>query len=230
MTAPAGAPVRKPQLVLIAGGNGSGKSTLWDVAGMMGTKADPSNPLALARDLPYFNTDEYFKILIARDPKAQFQEATNWRNKQVSEHIRSGLSFVSETVFDQGKLGFLKSAKKKGYETTVHFVGLDSPELAVERVQARVAEGGHDIPQERIRKKWFESLQSANLAVTRATQILFYDNSTDAGARLVAKFENAILTYLYDNPPSWLSQMPIVKQTMAAGVGALAVEGPELAP
>ena len=47
-----------------------------------------------------------------------------------------------------------------GYETRLIFVALDSPETAIRRVAIRVAKGGHDIPEETIRRRFFRGLRN----------------------------------------------------------------------
>jgi len=177
----------KPQLIFIAKSNGSGKSTLWKVAEF---------PVGLS----FLNVDDKFKELQNTNPSASFKEASDWRNAEIARLIREGRSFVAETVFDEGKLGYIKSAKKKGFEATVHFIGLESSDLAVERVSERVRKGGHDVPEGAVRRKWHESLNVANRAAERADSIMFYDN-TGGFPEIVAKFQSGIVFELGERLP-----------------------------
>lgn len=212
----------RPQLIFIAGSNGSGKSTLWAAVqeSISGTFAVGGlGALAL---LPYLNVDDRFKAMKQTNPRATFSDATAWRNNEMAKLISEKKSFVAETVFDEGKLGYIKKARKAGFETTIHFMGVESPELALERVLARVAAGGHDVDENSVRKKWAEALKVADKSVMRAEHVIFYDNSTDEGPRMVAAFENATLTSL-DNPPSWLSKMPSIAKSINDGIGSIVV-------
>lgn len=190
----------KPQLIFIAGSNGSGKSTLWKVA-------------EFGEYIPFLNVDEKFKELQSANPDASFKEASDWRNAEMTRLIRNRESFVAETVFDQGKLGYIKAAKKNGFETTVHFIALESADLAVERVRQRVEKGGHDIPEDTVRRKWQESLEVANLAVERVDEMDFYDNSGEL-PELAAVFRAGKVVELSKSFPSWLMKMPYVKKAI----------------
>lgn len=184
----------KPQLIFIAGSNGSGKSTLWKAA-------------EFDENIPFLNVDEKFKELQSANPDVSFKEASDWRNAEMTRLIRNRESFVAETVFDQGKLGYIKAAKKHGFETTIHFIALASADLAVERVRKRVEKGGHDIPEDTVRRKWQESLDVANLAMD------FYDNSGDL-PELAAVFQAGKVVELGKSLPGWLMEMPYVKKAI----------------
>jgi predicted ABC-type ATPase len=190
----------KPQLIFIAGSNGSGKSTLWKVANF-----DVC--------LPFLNVDDKFKELLKADPDATFEEASEWRNNEMARLIKEGTSFVAETVFDKGKLGYIKTARKKGFETTVHFIGLATADLAVERVRDPVRKGGHDVPEDAVRRKWQESLDVANLAARRADSTIFYDNSGDF-PNVAAKFRSGKLSEVAERLPLWMLKMPFVREAI----------------
>lgn len=190
----------KPQMIFIAGSNGSGKSTLWKVA-------------EFGKSLLFLNVDDKFKELKSANPEALFKEASDWRNSEMSRLIKSGESFGAETVFDEGKLGYISRAKKKGFETSIHFIALESADMAVERVRQRVQKGGHDVPEESVRRKWQESLDVANLAVERADAMFFYDNTGDIPV-CVAKFRAGKVLELGERLPGWLMKMPYVEKAI----------------
>lgn len=226
MTDGAALGVSRPQLIFIAGSNGSGKSTLWTAIQESISGSSTFGRLAGLAYLPYLNVDDHFAAMKQTNQHATFSDATNWRNHEMSKLISEKKSFVAETVFDEGKLGYIKKARKAGFETTIHFMGVESPDLALERVLARVAAGGHNVDEGLVRKKWAEALSVADKSVTRADRVIFYDNSTDEGPRIVAAFENAKLTSL-DNPPSWLSKMPSIAASISKGIGNIVLPAAE---
>jgi len=62
-------------------------------------------------------------------------------------------------------------------------VGLDSVERHIARVRSRVAQGGHDIPEERIRERYTQSRLNLIRLLPRLTELLLYDNSEGADPR-----------------------------------------------
>jgi predicted ABC-type ATPase len=209
--------VPHPQLVFIAGANGSGKSTFREIL----RRADLAVPTAAYQHLPYLNVDEYYAALLKTDSSATFSAAIAWRNAQISTFINSKQSFIAETLFDEGKLGYIKSAHKRGFETSVYFLGLASADLAVERVKARAAAGGHDVPEEMVRQKWADALTSASKAITRADTVAFYDNSTEDGPREMAVFHHSKLVRLANAPADWLALMPDVEKALNLPIGTV---------
>jgi predicted ABC-type ATPase len=74
-------------------------------------------------------------------------------------------------------LNSIKSAKQRGYGITFFFVFLNSVELAVERVAIRVNKGGHNIPEDVIRRRYLKGLNSFSKYAAEADDWYVYDNS-----------------------------------------------------
>ena len=73
----------------------------------------------------------------------------------------------------------------------MHFVGLDSPQTAKERVKIRVAKGGHDTKPHLIDKRYYESMQNLLKVVPLCNEILVYDNTQNY--EIIAKITNGVL-------------------------------------
>lgn len=185
----------KPIMLLIAGGNGAGKSSMWEDLKV----ADSSYAF-----LEYLNVDDKIRELRETSPDAPFSDATHWRNARVKENLSAKRSFAAETVLDAGKVGYIKQAKKAGFNTSVFFVGLSDPDLAVERVRIRVHLNGHDVPEATVRQKWRDALDVADSAIKHADSMSFFDNSGDGAQTLVARFLQGRLDWISDSPPDWL--------------------------
>ncbi len=83
-------------------------------------------------------------------------------------YLESGQSFVTETVCSDphgAKLNFLREALDRGYEVHLIYIGLDSPETSDARVVTRLMAGGHDVPADRIPRRYAQSLQSLKAAL-----------------------------------------------------------------
>ncbi len=96
------------------------------------------------------------------------------------ELLDSGESFITETVFSDpvgAKLQFMRDAIAKGYRVTLIYIGLDSSELSEARVVQRVESGGHDVPSERLPRRYAQSLINLRAAMDFAPIIRVLDNS-----------------------------------------------------
>lgn len=200
------APASKPKMVFITGGNGAGKSSLWQEMKKTG-KFDGYD---------YLNIDDKFAELKRQSQNATLKDATDWRNAEISRLIAEGKPFVAETTFDEGKLGYLKRARKSGFETTVIFIGLESAELAVERVHFRASTGKHFVPDETVAAKWDDSLRVVDKAITRADVVQFLDNTAGGRPqREVAMIVHGDVVRVSNNLPSWTDRIPTLKSRMA---------------
>lgn len=87
-------------------------------------------------------------------------------------------TFSFETVFShESKVRLMEKASSKGYRTYLYFVCTSSPEINVFRVQQRKQEGGHDVPEEKIRSRYSRSLQNLTAGIRIAYRTYLFDNS-----------------------------------------------------
>lgn len=158
----------KKVLYIFAGVNGAGKSTLY-------------NSENLDNEIKYstrINTDEIVrKIGDWKNNSDQIKAAKiaiNLRN----DCLQHGKSFNEETTLT-GKtiLKTIDKAKELGYELQLFYVGVASPELAKERIRNRVEKGGHNIADEIVEKRYYESLKNLKQVITKFDEVYLYDNS-----------------------------------------------------
>ena len=182
-----------PDLYLLAGPNGSGKSTY------------VYRVLRPVTKLPFVNADE---IAAARWPKAQAEHAYEASRAAADERTRlftGGRSFITETVFSHpSKIELVEQASRARYLVHLRVILLPV-DVAVRRVLERVQDGGHAVPEQKIRER-YERLWSL---VARAREIAdsteFLDNSTAAAPfRRVALYERGLLV----NEPAWPEWTP----------------------
>jgi predicted ABC-type ATPase len=157
---------------VLAGTNGAGKSS---VAGAMFRQAGAD----------YFNPDEASARILAANPEIPTADANSaaWHEgKRLLERaITERLDFAFETTLGGHTISTrLHEALEAGIEVRLWFVGLSSPELHIARVRSRVARGGHDIPQERIRERFDRSRIHLIEVMPRLTELRVFDNSFDA--------------------------------------------------
>lgn len=114
-----------------------------------------------------------------------------------------------ETVTSHpSKLAELQQAKTGGYRIDVFLVAVESPTINTERVAVRVAAGGHDVPEDRIRARYERTLALAPVAIGLADQAVVFDN-TPRGAGLTpqAALRDGRLVYLTDAPAQWVQRL-----------------------
>jgi predicted ABC-type ATPase len=162
----------KPCIHVLAGTNGAGKSS---VLGEMAIRAGAE----------YFNPDDATLRILAANPGATLAEANAeaWaQGKRLLERaIAEHLDYMFETTLGgETFVGLLQKALASGLDVRVAYVGLESPELHIARVAARVARGGHDIPEERIRYRYDKGREHLIQLLPNLTEMKLYDNSAEA--------------------------------------------------
>ena len=133
----------------------------------------------------YFNPDEATARILAANPDISTAEANSaaWHEgKRLLERaIAERLDFAFETTLGGHTISaLLHEALTAGIELRVWFVGLSSPDLHVARVRSRVARGGHDVPEEKIRERYDRSRINLLELIPRLTELRVFDNSIDA--------------------------------------------------
>lgn len=133
----------------------------------------------------YFNPDEATARILAANPDISTAEANSaaWHEgKRLLERaIAERLDFAFETTLGGHTIcALLDDALAAGIEVRMWFVGLSSSELHMARVRSRVARGGHDIPEERIRERYDRSRINLIELIPHLTELRVFDNSVDA--------------------------------------------------
>ncbi|SEH65914.1 MULTISPECIES: AAA family ATPase [unclassified Leifsonia] len=182
-----------PVLHLVAGPNGSGKSTY--VARL----------LQSVTHLPFVNADV---IAAERWPDAQSEHAYDASRAAATERERllsERRSFITETVFSHpSKLALVDEAIALGYLVHLHVI-LVPVEVSVNRVAERVRDGGHGVPEQKIRERYSRLWELVAKARTVADRSEFFDNSSASRPfRRVAAYEHGLPL----GAPSWPAWTP----------------------
>jgi predicted ABC-type ATPase len=118
-----------------------------------------------------------------------------------------GASFTLETTLaGHGAMGILRQAKSAGYQTVLVYVSLGDPELHIERVRLRVSQGGHDIPDTDIRRRYWRSLQQAPDALRMVDEAVVLDNSGLHPVRTLL-LSGGRIVWLADTLPEWVQRL-----------------------
>ena len=140
----------KPILYIIAGPNGAGKTTAsFNVLpGILDCKE-------------YVNADEIARGLSPFDVESVAVQAGRLMLERIEFLLSQKTNFAIETTLaTRSYSNLINKAKAIGYEVHIIFFWLNSPEMAYQRVAKRVSEGGHDIPKEVIRRRYWLGIKN----------------------------------------------------------------------
>lgn len=133
-----------PTLYIISGCNGAGKTT-----------ASYSLLPEMLDCREFVNSDEFAKGLSPFNPEKASIQASRYMLMKIRYLLKRQQDFAIETTLATRTLiKTAKMAQEAGYNVTLLYFWLKSPELAIERVRARVEAGGHNIPEETIRRRY----------------------------------------------------------------------------
>lgn len=158
----------QPRIIIIAGPNGAGKTTF------------AREYLPNEAECPVFvNADLIAAGIAPFAPESAAVRAGRLMLQEMERHFAARTSFAFETTLSgRGYLRWIDKWQASGYQVTLIFLQLNSAEEAVARVALRVKQGGHHIPEEVIRRRFY--LGKKNLQLCYAAKVdawSLYDNS-----------------------------------------------------
>jgi predicted ABC-type ATPase len=159
----------KPDVYVLAGPNGAGKSSVIG-AGLT------------EQGLAFFNPDDAAKRVLIAHPELTKEGANSlgWREGQrlLQDAVDRKERFAFETTLGgRTATGRLESCLDRGGELRMWFIGLESAELCLERIRARVDAGGHDIPEADVRRRFDSGRENLIRLLPKLTDLRMYDNS-----------------------------------------------------
>lgn len=129
---------------ILAGPNGAGKTTF----------ANEFLP-AEAECMNFINADLIAYGLSPYEPEKMAIEAGRMMIVRITECIEKRESFAFETTLSgKGYIQKIKNWRQIGYEIIIYFLQLPSVEFAIDRVKLRVSRGGHNVPENEIRRRF----------------------------------------------------------------------------
>jgi predicted ABC-type ATPase len=192
------------RLDLVVGPNGAGKSTFVRLV------LAPAVPNAA-----FVNPDEIAARRWPDHPEDHAYDAVEVAVQTRSALIAQDRDFIAESVFShESKLGLIDEARDAGYFVAMHVL-LVPEELAVARVLYRVHDGGHAVPEEKIRSRYRRLWPLVSDGIVLAHSATVWDNTAHDAAALVATFANGIL-FGRPNWPTW-TPTPLTERWPCAG-------------
>ena len=96
------------------------------------------------------------------------------RERMLAQHVSFGFETVGST---EEKVEFISRAKSAGYRVVLLFVTTSDPDINIIRVADRVRRGGHDVPDDKVRRRYLNSMNLLHLYIDLADEAMVYDNS-----------------------------------------------------
>lgn len=157
-----------PRVIIIAGPNGAGKTTF------------AREFLPKEAGLPVFiNADLIAAGLSPFNPDIAAIQAGRLMLSEISEKAAKRQSFAFETTLSgHGYARHIVEWHRAGYRVELFFLSLDSPETAIARVEARVEQGGHNVPEATIRRRFASGIDNFHRFYKPLVDTwMHYDNS-----------------------------------------------------
>lgn len=179
--------------ILIAGVNGAGKSTLYQINDSL-------------KNMPRINVDEIVKEFGDWKNMKDVFKAGKIAVEKIEKYFEEGITFNQETTLcGKSVVKNIYKAKELGYFIELHYVGVESVEIA----KYRVEQDGHGIPESDIEKRYKETFQQLNSILGECNLIAFYDNTEKF--RRFAICKNGDLVRISYNVPEWFDRVNLKK-------------------
>ena len=158
--------------MVLAGINGAGKSSIG------------GNVMLRRAGLSWFNPDAYARLLIDSGlPLAPAEaNARAWQHgvDLLDRALAAGHSHAFETTLGGRTMPQKIAAAARTHDVLMWFCGLASAQQHIARVAVRVAAGGHDIPEAKIRERWVQAPLNLISLMPHLSELKLYDNSVEA--------------------------------------------------
>lgn len=124
----------------------------------------------------------------------------------IDECLDKEICFTQETTLSGKKtLNTIRRAVEKDYYIRLYYVGLNSLNESLLRIENRVKKGGHNIGSDTVKKRFCKRFEDLLLILPYCNEATFYDN--DNGFVTVAKYKNGELQIIGQNQPDWMREL-----------------------
>ncbi|MWB94395.1 zeta toxin [Flavobacterium sp. GA093] len=170
--------MKDKNLYIIAGCNGAGKTT-----------ASYTILPEILDCKEFVNADEIAKGLSPFQPEKVSFEAGRIMLHRIDELLEKQADFAFETTLSaKSYISIVKKAQNQGYFVTLVFFWLNSIELAKQRVLVRVSEGGHNIPEDIIERRYHRGIKNLfEIYLDKCNNVMLFDNSNKLPVLILEK-------------------------------------------
>lgn len=128
--------------------------------------------------------------------------------------LANGISFTFETVMSSpDKIKILQKAKQLGYRTYLYFIATEDPLINLLRIEHRVRTGGHNVPSEKIKERYFRSLELLADAIKYSNRAFIFDNSSESKIWISEIIDGQEIQIMTDTIPVWFKKYVLDKLT-----------------
>jgi predicted ABC-type ATPase len=170
-------------LYIISGCNGAGKTT-----------ASFTVLPEMLNCREFVNADEIARGISPFKPASVAIQAGKIMLNRIDELLSQNVDFAIETTLTtKSYLNTIAKAKRLGYQITLLFFWLNDVELAIERVKTRVSEGGHDIPEDVIRRRYTKGIENLQRFI-KSVDFWFVLNNSEEELHFIAEGNKTEIT------------------------------------
>lgn len=181
------------EYIIFAGTNGVGKSTLYQTNQKI-------------HGIPRVNMDEIVGEFGSWRNTSDVSKAGMIAVRKIKECITKGESFNQETTLcGKSAVRTIQKAKRKGYRIVLYYVGVETIDIAKDRVRQRVLNGGHGIPESDIERRYTESIERLKEILHLCDVLEIYDNTNVF--RRVARIQNGQCMERIKDCPKWAMEI-----------------------
>ena len=189
-----------PNLYIIAGPNGAGKTT-----------ASYTLLPEMLGCVNFVNADEIARGLSPFSPDTVDVQAARIMLHRIDELLTQKVDFAIETTLaTRSYVQLIKRAQSIGYKVHLLFFHLESPEQAIQRVAQRVSNGGHDIPEDVIRRRFVRGIDNLIHLYLPICDGAMVFNNVKTPAQLIARKKNLTDEIEVVKPKMWNQLMQIL--------------------
>lgn len=124
----------------------------------------------------------------------------------IDECLEKEICFTQETTLsDHRIMATIKKALDKGYYIRLYYVGLNTVEESLVRIENRVKKGGHNIPDTDVRRRFNKRFEDLMAVLQYCDEATFYDNEN--GFTAVAEYRNGEVLQIGNRKPEWLAEL-----------------------
>jgi len=181
--------VISPVFTIIAGANGAGKSTLTSGNPEIFSLTPLLDPDRLTRPLASSGAS---RIAAGREVLLLAKKCLDRRESFTIETTLSGRNYLE----------MMTRARNLGFEVFLIYIGTESVNINLSRIRQRVLGGGHDVPENDVRRRYKRSLDHLPVALQRAAHTLLFDNSTQPAYQLIGVISPSVVQW-FKPLPGW---------------------------
>ncbi len=156
-------------------------------------------------------TDTELGIIVDADKLTAAKEGNKLKGGKealciISDCLNKGVNFTQETTLSGKKtLRTIIEAGEKGYYIRLFYIGVSSAEESLSRIKNRVQKGGHDIPEEDVKRRYNSRFEDLKKILPYCNEVQLYDNEN--GFVFAGEYRNGKLYTACSPLPRWITEL-----------------------